>query len=207
MLYDGGMVALTSWLASYAPEGPVEIFPDPSTVFETWDDELAARIAPVARFDLALLEDGRSGPATLLYYEDYAVSYLGWTVRDGKIADLAPDPRSFQPFEDWAGDDPGFLSLERYVVDVPKPSEIEAGHVGMKWAENYEEALKAKGATNPLSTLRLGGRHACYVQAQEIDDDSLIDAELPTSFLDLAPVYLYLRTADGISFTQEMQMT
>jgi hypothetical protein len=44
------------------------------------------------------------------------------------------------------------------------------------------------------------------VQSHDIYDDSLIVGELPTDFLDLPPMYLYL-SVDKKDFQQEMQMT
>jgi hypothetical protein len=42
-------------LGTIAMDGPVELFPDQASVFVAWASELAARLVPLARFDLAPL--------------------------------------------------------------------------------------------------------------------------------------------------------
>ncbi|MCC6995540.1 MAG: hypothetical protein IT370_13100 [Deltaproteobacteria bacterium] len=204
------MARFETWLASPAADGPIELFPEPESVFDDWTEAHAERLLPVARFDLGLLgQADLAGVGVLLFYEDTSCSYLKWSMRDGKIVDLDPRWRELRPLQERqtrsalarvAGG--SHARLERRVVELPPVSEL-GKHA---WARAFGRALLAAGASNPMLRLRLGG-HPCFVQADGyVDDQTFVLAELPTSALDLAPMYLYL-FGDGRSFMQMMQMT
>lgn len=197
-------------IATLGPEGPVELFPDPTAIFAEWTPDLAARVIPVVRFDLALLgEDGESGTGLFLYYEDVSCSFLDWTWRDGRIVNVNPAWRDLRPLREIptretlaqrAGGT--HARLIRHEVELPALSNLGE----FAWVRAFEKALQNDGAKQPLQRLRLGG-HPCYVQSDAyVDDDTFVTAELPTSALGLDPMYLYLFGA-GDSYSQLMQMT
>lgn len=203
------MPCLTVQLATIGDEGPIELFPDPTEVFAEWTGELAARLFPVARFDLGLGGDGSSGTGVFLYYEDVACMFLEWTWDDGRIVSLHPAWRDLRPLRESPSRDAlarraggARARLTSHAVEVPTLSSVGE----FAWASAFEAALRADGAANPLARLRLGG-HPCFVQSGGyVDDETFVTAELPTSALGLDPMYLYL-FGEGSSCSQLMQMT
>lgn len=96
------MPRFTVQLATIGDAGPIELFPDPTEVFAEWTGELAARLFPVARFDLGLGGDGSSGTGVFLYYEDVACTFLEWTWDNGRIVSLHPAWRDLRPLREIA---------------------------------------------------------------------------------------------------------
>lgn len=204
------MPRIVTKLATPAPSGPIELFPPPEDVVAGWSDEMAARLLPVARFDLALCEDPElSGTGVILYYEDVRCSFLEWAMQSGRIVEIDARWKQLRPFEERPSSEGlaralggSHATLERHAVELPSVEQTGK----LEWARRFEVALREQGARNPLGRLRLGG-HPCYVQAEGyVDDATFVLAELPASCLELAPMYFYL-FGDGTRFSQEMQMT
>lgn len=204
------MARFSVQLGTIAMDGPVELFPDPASVFVAWTSELAARLVPLARFDLALLgEEGVTGTGVFLYTDDAACTSLEWTMQDGRIAELGPSWRALRPLRDVRSREARARAaggtharLSRHEVELPALSALGES----TWVLAFEKALREDGAKDPLRRLRLGG-HPCYVQSDAyVDDETFVTAELPTAPLGLEPKYLYL-FGEGGSFSQLVQMT
>ena len=184
----------------------LELFPDPRKVFAEWTEEIAARIIPVALFDLSLEDRDASGPACFLYYDDVQVSFLSWKTEGGLITELEGDWREIAPLYDppdleAMAKRPGLnLRLESYEIDIGVPSEYE------DWADVFAEKMDALDAWD-LYCLRIGGGFPIYVQGDTPLDDPGFVAQLPAGAHDLAPMDFYLFEDGKGNFQQEMQMT
>lgn len=195
-------------------ETDIELFPDPKKVFKKWNKTLAERVLPVLSFDLGLLN--RKGRAVFLYYGDTAVDFLEWKTDGERIVSVSDDVKTLEPFADpvdvratCASLGGRYLALDTYEIRRTQPSALAP----RGWPAFLQKELSAKGAQDPLMRPRIGQHYPCLVQATSLtgradlsDEDDLIDAELPTDFLDLAPMLFYL-TVDGREFIQQMQMT
>ena len=194
---------------------PFEIFPDPRTVFAEWNDDMAARLLPLARFDLALADDEESGKGVFLFCEDYGVDFLSWEVDDrGLITKLDQDWRKIDPFEQYSpvedvakfkAEKGAYLKFEKFEIEIGPPSEFEDGDTS--WCSAFIDAMIEVGADDAGGNLRLGGGYPCYVQSTiPMMDDPGYLGEIATYDFGLPPVYLYLTGGDK-TFTQDMQMT
>lgn len=192
----------TIWLGTVAGDGPVELFPDPASVFAPALASLADRAIPVARFDLSLLGRGLSGPAIFFWIDDVRSSSFRYTVAGGRVtrakADFDLRPAS-EPI-DGSGLAGRRAALEEHRVTLGPPDDSN------DWQERFESELIERGARRPLQRLRLGG-YPCFVQSSASDDDPSYLGELPGDFLGLDSRVLYLHTEDGRSFWQGMEMS
>lgn len=184
-----------------------ELFPDPALIFQDWNEELAARLLPVACFDVSMAGGKGSGPGVFLYYDDPAPDFLEWEVRDGRIVNLRnwrelrpfTDPPDVAALERKYG---GYLEYEAVEIEIGPPSEYDDPN----WNHVFADRLDDAGVPDAFDRPRVGGGYPVYVQGcVDLDDPGFV-AELPAAGLGLAPMYFYLFEFDG-AFQQMMEMT
>ncbi len=190
-----------------------ELFPDPRRIFADWNEDLAARILPVAAFDLSRAGEGDAGPAVFLHYDDVEPDFLSWQTKEGLIIEIK-DWQQIDPFQDppdlakIRAELGGYLRFEEYEIEIGEPSEYEES-----WGSVFSDLCNDLEIEDAMGRLRIGGGYPVYVQSTwgEPEDGPGFVAELPTAGYHLDPRYYYLHafSEEGgvVSFQQIMMMT
>src|SRR6186713_1208080 len=120
------------------------LFPSGETVIEGWNEEMAARLLPVAMFDSKMAGEEANSKVFFLYYDDYAQTYLEWKMSNGKIVEIS-DWQKIRPFTEKPDIEKikakigAYLKFESYEIDVDLPSKYDYKNT---WVGHFSAELE-----------------------------------------------------------------